>query len=177
MSLPRILTALAVLAVVSPVAQAQAQPKSEGRAAIVQKLADCRKITDSTARLACYDETAAAFDQAEAKGDVVVVDREQARKVRRQAFGFSMPSITLFERGETQEEIENVAGVVDVARQNGMGQWIVKLKDGATWAQIDSTELFKTPKPGMTVRIRRASLGSYLMIIDNQRAVRAKRTD
>jgi hypothetical protein len=154
-----------------------ADPKSEPRAAIVQKLTDCRKIADNAQRLACYDEAAAAFDQAEAKGDVVVVDREQARKVRRQAFGFTLPSISLFEKGETQEEIENVSGVVASARQNGLGQWIIKLEDGAVWTQVDTKEVFKTPKAGMSVKIRKASLGSYLMSIDGGGGFRAKRTD
>ena len=158
-------------------AVAGAQPKAEGRAAIVQKLVDCRKIADGAARLACYDEAATALDQAEAKGDIVVVDRDQARKVRRQAFGFSLPSISLFEKGETQEELENITGVVQTARQNGMGQWIIKLEDGAVWAQIDANEVFKTPKQGMAVKIRKASLGSYLMTVDNQRAFRARRTE
>lgn len=167
-----------VLAAVVGVASSGAQPKAEGgRAAIVQKLVDCRKLTEDGARLACYDQATAALDQAEAKGDIVVVDREQARKVRRQAFGFSLPSITLFEKGETKEDLENVSGVVMAARQDNMGHWIIKLEDGATWAQIDATELFKTPKQGMPVKIRKASLGSFLMTVDNQRAFRAKRTD
>lgn len=168
---------LALAAMLLTAAPALAQPKGEGRAALVQKLADCRKLTDDAARLACYDQTAAALDQAEAKGDIVVVDREQARKVRRQAFGFSLPSISLFEKGETPEALENVADTVTAARQNGMGQWIVELKDGGTWAQIDANELFKTPKPGMSAKIRKASMGSFLMTIDNQRAFRARRVE
>jgi hypothetical protein len=176
MTLTRAAMVLAALAVALGGA-AVAQPKGESRAAVVQKLVDCRKITDDAQRLACYDQATAAFDQAEAKGDVVVVDREQARKVRRQAFGFSLPSISLFEKGETQEEIENTTGVVSTARQNGMGQWIVKLEDGAVWAQIDSHEVNRTPKPGMPVKIRKAALGSFLMSIDNQGAFRARRVE
>ena len=166
-----------VLAAATGLGVAGAQPKGEGRAAIVQKLVDCRKLTDNTQRLACYDQAAEALDQAEAKGDIVVVDRDQARKVRRQAFGFTLPSISLFEKGETEEEISTADGVVQTARQNGMGQWIIRLEDGATWAQVDSNELFKTPKQGMKVKIRKASLGSYLMVIENTRAVRARRTE
>lgn len=158
-------------------AAATAQPKPEARSPMLQKLVDCRKVTDEAARLACYDAATVALDQAEAKGDVVVVDREQARKVRRQAFGFSMPSITLFERGETQEELENVAGVVALARINGAGKWVIKLEDGGVWTQVDANELFKTPKPGMPVKIRQAAMGSFLMSIDNQRAFRARRTE
>ncbi|MBL8771598.1 MAG: hypothetical protein JNK30_09475 [Phenylobacterium sp.] len=172
-----VLAAAFGLSLAGVAATASAQPKGEARAAIVQKLVDCRKIADGAARLACYDDTAAALDQAEAKGDIVVVDRDQARKVRRQAFGFSLPSISLFEKGETQEELENVSGVVQAARQNGMGQWIIKLEDGAVWAQIDSNEVSRTPKPGMPVKIRRASLGSFLMTVGNQRAFRARRTE
>jgi hypothetical protein len=156
---------------------ANAQPKPEARSAMLQKLVDCRKLTDESARLACYDQATVALDQAEAKGDIVVVDREQARKVRRQAFGFSVPSITLFERGESKEELENATGVVDVARVNGAGKWVIKLQDGAIWTQVDGNELFRDPKPGMSVKIRQAAMGSFLMTIDNMRAFRARRTE
>jgi hypothetical protein len=156
---------------------AGAQPKAEPRSAMLQKLVDCRKITDEAGRLSCYDQATAALDQAEAKGDIVVVDREQARKVRRQAFGFSMPSLSLFERGETQEEIQNVAGVVAEARVNNAGKWVIKLEDGAVWVQVDANDLHRNPKPGMTVKIRQASLGSYLMSIDNMGAFRARRSE
>lgn len=168
--------AAAVLAPILPTG-ALAQPKPEARSAMLQKLIDCRKLTDEGARLACYDQATVALDQAEAKGDIVVVDREQARKVRRQAFGFSVPSITLFERGESQEELENATGVVDVARVNGAGKWVIKLKDGAVWTQVDNNEMFRDPKPGMNVKIRQASMGSFLMTIDSMRAFRARRTE
>ena len=82
----------------------------EERAKELQQLIDCRKIADPTQRLACFDQAASSLDQAEAKGDIVVVNREQARKVRRQAFGFTMPSISLFERGEKPEDISSTEG-------------------------------------------------------------------
>jgi hypothetical protein len=172
----RVVTGLGLLAAVG-MSPAFAETKDTGRAAIVQKLMDCRKLTDDSARLACYDQATAAFDQAEAKGDVVVVDREQAKKVRRQAFGFTIPSISIFEKGEAKDEVENATGVIASARQDGVGHWIIKLEDGAVWAQVDANELFKTPKPGMSVKIRKASLGSYLMSVDNQGAFRAHRVE
>lgn len=147
------------------------------RAAVVQKLTDCRRIADNTQRLACYDTAAAAFDQAEAKGDVVVVDREQARQVRRQAFGFQLPSISIFERGEATEDLDNADGVVASARQDSSGRWVVRLEDGAVWTSNGPEQLFKTPKPGMKVRIRKASLGSFLMMIDNQGGFKARRVE
>jgi hypothetical protein len=151
------------------------QPKAEGRAQELQKLLDCRKISDNTQRLACFDAASQAFDQAEAKGDIVVVNREQARKVRRQAFGFTLPSMSLFERGEKPEEINTVQGVVAAVRQNAAGKWVIRLEDGATWAQIDVNEINPDPRPGETVEIRRASLGSYMLVLPHHRSFRAHR--
>jgi len=167
--------AAAIAATAMGAAAVSAQPKSEGRTEVLQRLIDCRKVADDAARLACYDAQVAAVDQAEAKGDIVVVDREQARSVRRQAFGFTMPSMTLFERGEKPEEIDNVAGVVKSARRGADGKWVVELQDGAVWAQIDTEKVSRDPRPGMEVKIRKAAIGSYMMNLGGQRAVRARR--
>lgn len=139
-----------------------APPKPEARAEVLQKLLDCRKLSDDPARLACYDARAGAMDQAEAKGDIVVVDREQARTVRRQAFGFSLPSLDLFQRGEAPGEVDKVLLKVESARRDGGGKWVLRL-DGQVWRQIDTAELTRDPKVGATVRIRRASMGSFLL--------------
>ena len=69
------------------------------RTAVSQAISDCRKLADRDARLDCYDKAANAFDEAQAQGQVVVVDRAQVREVKRQAFGFNMPSLNLFARG------------------------------------------------------------------------------
>jgi hypothetical protein len=147
------------------------------RAQVLQSLTDCRKLTDNAARLACYDTAAAGLEQAEAKGDIVVVDREQARKVRRQAFGFTLPSLAMFEKGEKQGEIDSTTGKIAAARQNGARKWVVKLEDGAVWTQVDATELPLDPRPGDPVRIKKASLGSYLMVIGKNGAIRAHREE
>lgn len=156
-----------------PLFAAEAPPPA--RAAQLQQLLDCRKLTDPTQRLACFDQAAGVLDQAEAKGDVVVVDREQARKVRRQAFGFTLPSMTLFSRGEKPEEITSADGVIAKARQLPGGKWEFTLEDGARWVQVDLTEIPLTPKPGQKVRIKAAAMGSYAMSVNNQREVKVHR--
>lgn len=168
---------IATLAASAAPLAAPAPVTPQERAAELQRLIDCRKITDPTQRLACYDQAAGALDQAEAKGDIVVVNREQARKVRRQAFGFTMPSITLFERGEKPEEVATADGVIASAHKALTGKWVIKLQDGATWSQTDLTEIPLDPKPGQTVKIKRAAMGSYMMTIGNQRAVRVHRDE
>jgi hypothetical protein len=171
------LVACAALAAAAVAAAPPEPKKPEERAQELQKLLDCRKLADSTARLACFDAAAAAFDQAEAKGDIVVVNREQARKVRRQAFGFALPSMSLFERGEKPEEINTVQGTVAAVRQNGAGKWVIRLEDGATWVQVDTNDITPDPKPGETVEIRRASLGSYMLVLPHHRSFRAHREE
>jgi len=154
---------------------AQAQPQTtQGRAAILQSLLDCRGLSDDAARLACFDQSAAAMDQAEAKGDIVVVDREQARSVRRQTFGFTMPSMALFERGVTPEEMNNITGVAKRAYQ-ASGKWVIELEDGAVWQQTDTVAIGRPPRSGSKVELRKAAMGGYFMNLDGQRAVRAKR--
>jgi hypothetical protein len=166
----------ALSASAAPLAAAPA-PTDQERAKELQQLIDCKKITDPTLRLACYDQAAGALDQAEAKGDIVVVNREQARKVRRQAFGFTLPSMSIFSRGEKPEEIANAEGKIASARKLLNGHWEVKLEDGATWVQIDATEIPLDPKPGQSVKIRKASLGSYMMTVGNQREVKVHRVE
>jgi hypothetical protein len=167
----------ALLAAALPASVAVAQPKAEGRAALVQTLSDCRKLADDSARLACYDAAAAALEQAEAKGDIVVVDREQARTVRRQAFGFQLPSLSMFERGDEKETVDNVSAKIASARQDGSGKWILRLEDGAVWQQVDVQELTLYPKPGQGVTIRKASLGSFMASVEGRRAFRVRRVE
>ncbi len=167
----------AALAAGPVAAAAPAAPRAEGRAQALQRLTDCRKLTDGVQRLACFDQAAAALDQAEAKGDIVVVDRDQARKVRRQAFGFTLPSLAMFERGEKPEDLDNLPGKVAASRQNSAGKWVIRLEDGATWVQVDSNEVPNAPQAGDPVTIRKAAMGSYMLSLGHHIAFRAHRSE
>jgi hypothetical protein len=158
---------------------ANAEPKARDRAATVQKLMDCRTVTDSAARLACYDTAAAALDVAEARGEIVVVEKEQMKAVRKQAFGFSLPSLSLFDRGdkgEAAEPLDRITATLSGAYRNGSGKWVMELEDGAVWVQTDSEALNRDAKKGSTIEIRKAAMGSFLVNVDKQRAIRATRT-
>ena len=150
-----------------------AEPPS--RSAVLQHLLDCRKVEGDTARLACYDAAAGAMDQAESKGDIVVVDREQARTVRKQGFGFNLPSLSLFEKGEKPEEVDKLQLKVESARQDGNGKWTVVLEGDQVWRQVDTGDFSQRPKPGMVATVRKAMMGSYLMSIGGKAGVRMHR--
>ena len=149
---------------------ASAQSKPPERAGALKAIVDCRTIADSVERLACYDKAAAALDAAEAKGDVVVVDRGQMREARKA--DFQMPSFMT--RGEKDEELQKLETTVASARQDAHGKWIVKLADGATWVQIDTEKVRKIPA-GTAVTIKAASLGSYMLNVKGYGSFRARR--
>jgi hypothetical protein len=138
----------------------------EGRAASLQHLADCGKLAEDGAQLACYRAAAAEIDAAVAAGDLVVVDREQARAVRRQAFGFSLPSLSLFDRGGSPEPIDAVSLKIESATRLPDGKWLFRLQGGQVWRQIDTAVLMRDPRPGGGVTIKSGALGSYKLSVD-----------
>lgn len=173
------LAAVGLLVACAGGAAMAAEPRIENRAAVFQGLLDCKAKTDPGERLACYDAAAATLGAAEQKGDIVVVDREQAQAVRRQAFGFTLPSLDIFNRGEGKdaapEPVDELTAKVERAYRGGDGRWTFELEGGAVWLQNDSETIGRMPKQGSTVEIRKAAMGSYFLKSDGQRAIRARR--
>jgi hypothetical protein len=153
-----------------------ASPKPPGRAELVKELSACRAITDSTQRLACFDRTAAALDEAQSKGEVVVVDRKQVQEVKREAFGFNLSTLSVFNKsGGKEPEDDSMTAVAKSAFQNATGKWVVTLDSGAVWRQIDDDSLSREPHSGSQIHIRKAMMGSYMMNVDNQPGIRVHR--
>jgi len=149
--------------------------ESPVRAPAMQSVLDCRAIVDGVQRLACYDKAVGAMAQAEKTGDLVTIDREQRQTVRRQAFGLTLPSLAMFDRGEKAEEADRITVTLARAFRDGDRKWVITLDDGAVWRQIDDGELEPPPKPGAKAVIRRAMLGSYMMRIEGQDSIRVHR--
>ena len=141
----------------------------------LRAMLDCRALTDGVERLACFDRTAAVIDKAEHAGDLVTIDKAQRRALRRESFGFTLPSMSLFDRGEKAEDSDRLTGTLASAFRAANGRWVLKLDDGAVWRQIDDDELLKEPKPGSKAVIRKGALGAYLMNIDGQPSIKVHR--
>ncbi len=153
---------------------AQSAPPLE-RPQAMTDLAACRLVVADTERLACYDRLVAAFDQAEAAGEVLVVDRSQVTETRRALFGFSLNTLPLFTRGAQDEPIEAIQTTLTRASQGRSGQWRFVLDDGSVWAQTDSSALTRSPRPGVSISIRQGAVGSYLLSVGGARSVRVQR--
>ncbi|WP_269513740.1 hypothetical protein [Brevundimonas subvibrioides] len=146
-----------------------------GRPALLSSLLACREITGETARLACYDATAAAFDTAEREGEVTVVDRAAARDTRTRLFGLDLDTANLFGRLRQDEPISAIETTLVSARQDHRRQWTFTLADGSVWRQIDQEQVTGRTAAGASVRIRQGAVGSYLLSVDGSRSVRARR--
>jgi hypothetical protein len=141
----------------------------------VQAAIDCRKLTDNAARLACYDSAVDALGQQLSEGQVVAVDHAQVQQVRRQTFGFVLPSLTIFDRGDKPEEMSELVLPVESARRGPDGKWVLRLEGGQVWRQIDTGDFSRDPKPGSQATIKKAMLGSYMMMIGGHSPVRVHR--
>lgn len=167
-----LLSAVAIVACAGPTAAQTTRPTSS---AAVQALARCRAVAEESARLACYDAAAASLVAAERSGEVVVVDREQARAARRQAFGFNLPTLDVFRPSVGDDESDRTSLVIARAARDGAGKWVLRSQDGQVWRQTDGERLSRAPRAGSRAEVRRAMLGSYLMNIDGQTAIRVRR--
>jgi hypothetical protein len=90
--------------------------------------------------------------------------------MKRQAFGFSLPSLSLFERGPKAAPINEVQLKVESASRDSAGHWIIHLEGGQVWRQIDTDALSREPRPGAMVSIRHATLDSYLLNVAGSNA-------
>ncbi len=152
------------------------KPPETARAKALEDLSHCRTIAEDQARLACFDQAAAAFDEAEKAGDIVVVDRAQAHEVKRQAFGLNLNgALGIFDRGLHADKVDNVTVTVAKAEQSPTGKWIVTTTEGQVWRQIDSDPLDEAPRPGEQAVISQGSLGSFFFKVGHDRAMRAHR--
>lgn len=152
----------------------QAAPPQE-RAETLSRLTACRAVADGAARLSCYDAAVSALDSAERQGEVVVMDRAQIGEARRQLFGFEMPTLPRLFGANSADEIDSIETTLQSATEVADNRWVFRLADGGVWRQIDSDPIRGRPRPGDAVRVRKASMGSFLMTVGDSRAVRVRR--
>lgn len=173
MSVISSLSALALAATLSgqvaPAATQQQRPE------MLERLMACRSVTGDAARLACYDAAAGAFDTAERGGELVVIDRAQANEARRQLFGFELPTLPRMFAQDDGAEIQAIDTTLQSATRIADNRWMFRLADGGVWRQVDSDPVRFENRAGQEVRVRRASLGSYLLTVGGSRAVRVRR--
>ncbi|AYO79218.1 hypothetical protein IH86_09350 [Sphingobium yanoikuyae] len=158
-----------------------AAERQQPRAEIFTDLLKCREISDDKGRLACYDRQVGAMDSAAQRDEVVVLDKTELNKTRRTLFGFSFPKLPFLNDGDEDEKnatpqsdaMTQIEATIASAKSIGNGKWLITLEDGAEWMTTEAVT-FRDPKPGMTIEIKRASMGGFMAKIAG-RPVRMKR--
>lgn len=177
-----LLLATAALAATAPASAQNASTTAPARPAAIQRVHDCRAITDSAQRLACFDQQMAALETAETARDIRYVDREQVRRTRRGLFGLSLPNLgNLFggddadEAERNEEGVQQITATISALSTDNTGRRMYVLDNGQQWVQVEA-QMGRSPRAGQSITIRRASLGGYLATVEGRTGVRVIRT-
>lgn len=156
------------------------EPRKAGESVHLDALLACRAESDPTARLACFDQATSQMSAAIEKGDMRVVDREDVRKARRSLFGFALPTLNIFGKGDRDEdkaeELEKVDTTVASVTRRGSSMF-VKTAEGAMWEVYDVPRRLMTPKAGESLEIRKGALTAYFLRFGKQPGVKGRRVE
>lgn len=155
-------------------AAAQERPRSHPPETVAA-LSRCLPLRSDPERLACLDSAARAIDAAVNRGELLIVDRGQAAEARREAFGTNAAPADILQADRAEERIDAIETTLIRASQAGDGRWTFVLADGSVWTQVDTDRVRITNRTGEPVRVRRAALGSYMLVVGRSGAVRVRR--
>lgn len=166
--------AAAAMALNGPAAAKDENGQNHDLPQVLSKLAECRALADDAERLACYDRESGSLISAADKGEVKVIDKAEAKEMRRSLFGFSLPKIALFGGDEASDDIMQTT-ITDVSTVNG--KYRLTIAEGATWQLTESPYYLRRPKAGDQVEFKKATFGSYFVRINGQTGVKGYRVN
>jgi hypothetical protein len=148
--------------------------------------ARCAGIGEDATRLACYDSVFRRGQQVIEPGTSKMPAAEAGTAVA-DGMGAAMPNdadfgLTDFDRTKRDTATSDkdvapqtlTAKVASVSQASSVSRWVVTLDNGQVWRQEESISRARL-KSGDTVVIRKASLGSFLLIAPNASATRVVR--
>lgn len=154
---------------------------------VLNIIRECAKIDDPTSRLSCYDNNvrAAGFDGRGPSvpgqnGRVAGSGAPNQRGGGLDPRGFGAEDIRGPERFDSYEQRglgpDEIDARIASVRERQPGIFLVTLESGAQWLFTDGGSAnFRAPQKGDSVEISRASLGSFMMKVGQQRPVRVRR--
>lgn len=135
----------------------------------------CADKTDPAERLACFDAAVAAVKAQENRSEIVTFDRKRVETVRREAFGFRLPSLPRLglpgrdpsSTSAAGEEIEEqMLAVTRLSTREGRAT--MTMDNGQVWRLTEPGEINAPARTPFNVRIRSATLGSYIMSVEGR---------
>lgn len=134
----------------------------------------CAAVVGDAARLACYDQAFGGPDSNVAPSVAAVPSAAVATQAREE-FGLSEAAKRARDPEKARETMpESISAVVAKVVRRPTGESIVTLENAQVWEQAEpgTTVLLKA---GDSVTIRRAALGSYVLVTPSRAAVRVRR--
>jgi hypothetical protein len=155
------------MAAATPAAFGQTTPPDQSSPAALSAVYACSQIQDDHQRLACFDTAVGHLKQAETQGQIVAVDRERARTVERDAFGFNLPSLMRLlpnlgggPHASGDSEINSISATVARLHAGPTGYLTFVLDNGQSWTEVEAADV-NNIRVGDQVTIHRASMGSF----------------
>jgi hypothetical protein len=145
----------------------------------------CADKSNPTERLACFDAAVATIRAKEAKSEIVTFDKQRVEKVRREAFGFSLPSLPKLgfpafggapKADSKDQSVAAVAVAEDIEEQSftvvstreSAGRVVITLENGQVWRLTEAGELNAAKRPPYKVNIRAAAMGSFILTVEGR---------
>lgn len=170
----------AFLLAVVMTAQGTAAQDSKAGGDALDPLRSCRAMTIDTERLACFDRVSSALVRASEEGELRLIDRQEVRKTRRTLFGFALPDLGIFGRGDKAREKDaddevRILNTTIASSRSTMDGLEITTAEGAIWLIPSPPRRLMTPRPGQPVELRSGSLSSYFIRINGQGGVKGRR--
>lgn len=135
-------------------------------------LYDCSAVSVDASRLACFDRVSASLKIAEQNKEIVAIDAQSAKKLKKEAFGFNLPSLpklglpSFGGDGDKPDDLVAAVKSVTAGRGQNAGRHTVVLENGQVWVQTGGN-LNYVPRGDLTATIKAASMGSFKLSLDN----------
>ena len=143
----------------------------------------CAKLVDNAARLKCYDDAVGKIAQSEEKSEIVAIDAVKMKTLKKEAFGFNLPSIPKIlmpklaqSKERAQEEDQQTLVALRLGRKAGLST--IHMENGQVWQFLEESEIDLYSKAPWKVTIHAAALGSYILTFEGYRkGYRVKRVE
>ena len=163
----------AALAIAVILAGANVPAVAQEAPAKVKDMVACRSIEDDQARLACYDQKVAVFDDAQSSGELLVAEKEVVDKARRDVFGLKAADNPLF-TDQNGAQLNEIRSTIKSLRSGRGGKRVFVLEDGSAWQHTEG-RIGRSPKAGQNIVISRGALGSFKAVVENRPSIKVIR--
>ncbi len=166
------LTGLVTFSTVLSTSAFAADDSGEAIETPLSSLYKCAKIVNGPERLACFDTSVAKLHTAEQNKEVVAIDAKAAKKIKREAFGFNLPSLSKIglpsiglPKMGGGKDVESLVVDVKSVRKSGRG-YVITMKNGQVWKEVGG-RLNYIPKGDLKATIKPKSMGSFMLSLNN----------